>query len=77
VFVFTQRPAMERFGNDGWSFTGDADAAAAYGGEGITAGATANLGQGVFLYQLTEAGLALQAMVAGTKYWRYDELNDS
>jgi hypothetical protein len=27
------------------------------------------------IYTFTEAGIALQATVAGTKYWKDDELN--
>ena len=40
---------------------------AAVGGE-ITA-------SNVTIYQLTETGLALQATVKGTKYWKDDNLN--
>jgi hypothetical protein len=29
----------------------------------------------IVIYQLTEAGIALQATVGGTKYRKYDELN--
>ena len=75
IFVFTKRTPMRQFVDNGWSFKGDADAAAQYDEKGLGAGATANLGNGVYLYQLTKAGLALEAMVHGTKYWRYDELN--
>jgi hypothetical protein len=34
-----------------------------------------DVGPGIKLYQLTESGLALQATVQGTKYWKNDELN--
>jgi hypothetical protein len=30
---------------------------------------------GITIYQLTESGLALQATVKGTKYWKDDALN--
>jgi hypothetical protein len=29
----------------------------------------------ITIYQMTESGLALQATVNGTKYWKDDELN--
>jgi hypothetical protein len=29
----------------------------------------------IIIYQLTEAGVALQATIAGTKYWKDKELN--
>jgi hypothetical protein len=30
---------------------------------------------GITVYQLTKSGLALQATIKGTKYWKDDELN--
>ena len=30
---------------------------------------------GIRVYQLTESGLALQATIQGTKYWKDPELN--
>ena len=30
---------------------------------------------GITIYQLTETGVALQATIKGTKYWKDDELN--
>jgi hypothetical protein len=35
----------------------------------------ATLVQGVTVYQLTDQGLALQATLQGTKYWKNDDLN--
>jgi hypothetical protein len=34
-----------------------------------------SLGSGVDVYQLTKTGVALEAMVSGTKYWKDKELN--
>jgi hypothetical protein len=36
---------------------------------------TTGRGPGVNLYQLTENGLALQAIIQGTKYFKNDDLN--
>ena len=33
------------------------------------------MGEGVWLYQLTEKGLALELTVKGTKYYKDDDLN--
>ena len=45
------------------------------GGGSASERATASIGSGIEVYQLTENGLALRAGVAGTKYWKDDELN--
>ncbi len=75
VFVFHERDAMTNFVESGWDFSGQADAAAKStdkGGEGSAVGSVLN---GVSVYQLTETGLALQATLQGTKYWKSKKLN--
>jgi hypothetical protein len=49
----------------------------ASGGASGKAGAITkqSLGAGVDVYQLTKTGVALEAMVSGTKYWKDKELN--
>jgi len=74
VFVFRSRPALERFVNSGWEFGGHADAAAKAGDKGGAVGGEAVIDD-ITIYQLTETGLALQATVKGTKYWKDSELN--
>lgn len=70
VFVFDDVQVMEKFITSGWSFGGDADAAIKTESDGgvATSGAIA-VAPGVRVYQLTQNGLALSAMVTGTKYW--------
>ncbi len=74
VFIFHNRPTMERFIRSGWEFGGHADAAAKAGEKGGAAGGEA-LADGITIYQITKTGLALQATVKGSKYWSDDELN--
>lgn len=74
VFVFHDQATMVRFITSGWEFGGHADAAAKAGDKGAAAGGEV-LADNITIYQLTESGLALQATVKGTKYWRDDELN--
>jgi lipid-binding SYLF domain-containing protein len=74
VFIFHDRPTMERFISSGWEFGGHADAAAKASDKGAAVGGEI-LVDNITIYQLTESGLALQATVKGTKYWRDDELN--
>ncbi len=74
VFVFHDEATMNDFVNQGWAFGGQADAAAKAGDKGGAVGGEAIL-DGVSVYQLTESGLALQATIKGTKYWRDRRLN--
>lgn len=74
VFVFRDRGSLDRFVNSGWEFGGHADAAAKAGDKGAAVGGEALI-DGINIYQFTKSGLALQATVKGTKYWKDDELN--
>jgi lipid-binding SYLF domain-containing protein len=74
VFVFHNRESLQKFVNSGWEFGAHADAAAKAGDKGAAVGGEM-LVNGITVYQLTENGLALQATVKGTKYWKDDELN--
>lgn len=76
VFVFRTRKALERFIEHGWDFSGQADAAAKTGTKGGELSEAAAVMPGVKVYQLTESGLALQATLQGTKYWRDKSLNE-
>ncbi len=74
VFVFHDRATLERFINSGWEFGAHADAAAKASDKGAAVGGEV-LVDNITIYQLTESGLALEATVKGTKYWKDDELN--
>ncbi|MEE4658860.1 MAG: hypothetical protein V2J89_00225 [Halieaceae bacterium] len=75
VFVFHSRKALNNFIDYGWDFSGQADAAAKTTDKGVEGSAAGTVVNGVSVYQLTEAGLALQATLQGTKYWKSDKLN--
>jgi len=70
VFIFDDRAVLDKFLNSGWQFGAEADAAAKGGGAGAAASGAVGIAPGLRVYQLTENGLALQATVHGTKYWR-------
>ena len=74
VFIFHDKKTMDRFVNSGWEFGGHADAAAKASSKGAAVGGEV-LVDNISIYQLTETGLALQATVKGTKYWKDAELN--
>lgn len=74
VFVFHDQAALTDFLQRGWSFGGQADAAAKAGDMGGAVGGEAVF-ERVSIYQLTESGLALQATVKGTRFYQDPDLN--
>lgn len=75
VFIFHTDDAFNKFVDYGWDFSGQADAAAKSDDKGAEGSQVANLANGVSVYQLTKSGLALQATLQGTKYWKDKKLN--
>lgn len=75
VFVFTSRDALRRFTEHGWDASAQADAAAKSGNKGDAFAGALDVAPGIKLYQITEHGLALQATIQGTKYWRDKSLD--
>jgi len=75
VFVFTDRKVMQWFVEQGWDGSAQADAAAKAGRKGGAWAGAVDVAPGIKLYQITENGLALQATIQGTKYWKDGELN--
>ncbi len=71
VFLFETEQAFRSFVDKGWQADVSAQAAAA--DKGANAGATFK--NGVAYYQITDKGLMASAEIAGTKYWKNDELN--
>jgi len=78
IFVFDNQKAFDGFVNSGWDFGGQASAAAKTNPEkgGSMAGA-ASVSDGVWMYQLTDKGLALELTGKGTKYSKDKDLNKS
>jgi lipid-binding SYLF domain-containing protein len=77
VFVFTTPKAFANFVDHGWEANVQADAAAIADGKGGAVTGAVTVAPGMDLYQLTKNGLALQATIQGTKYYKDDELNPS
>jgi lipid-binding SYLF domain-containing protein len=75
VFVFHDEGTMNDFVENGWTFGGQADAAAIADDKGLGAVGGEAVIDNITIYQLTKTGLALQATVKGTKYWKDAELN--
>ena len=78
VFVFDSQKAFDGFVNSGWEFGGQADAAAKTSPEkGGSMQGAASVSEGVWMYQLTDKGIALEITAKGTKYSKDDDLNNS
>jgi len=74
IFIFKDRETMQKFIESGWEVGGHADAAAKADEKGAAIGGELLIDK-IKIYQLTQSGLALQATVKGTKYWKDDDLN--
>ncbi|HET8781563.1 MAG TPA: YSC84-related protein [Pyrinomonadaceae bacterium] len=75
IFVFETKEALEKFINSGWEFGGQTTAAAKTGDGGGSYQGAASVSEGVWMYQLTDKGLALELTGKGTKYFKDDDLN--
>ena len=75
VWVFETDAAYNNFVNSGWEFGAQATAAARKGEKGNAYQGAVAVAPGVWLYQLTEDGLALELTAKGTKYYKDGDLN--
>ena len=73
--LLDDQDAIEWFVEEGWQAGAQADAAAKHEDEGDALALAFDVAPGVYLYQMTESGLAAQATIQGTKYWADDDLN--
>jgi lipid-binding SYLF domain-containing protein len=75
IFVFDNAKALSNFINSGWSGSAQTDAAAKAGDKGAAYSGAVEVAPGVWVYQITKNGLALQLTLQGTKYYKDDDLN--
>lgn len=75
IFVFENSTVLNDFVESGWQLGGQATAAAKSGEEGEALAGAVSVSPGVWIYQLTDKGLALELTAKGTKYYKDDELN--
>ena len=77
VFVFATEKALNQFLDSGWSGSAQTDAAAKAGDKGAAYSGAVEVAPGVYVYQITKNGVALQLTLQGTKYYKDDDLNKS
>ena len=75
IWVFETQKALNDFINLGWDFGAKASAAAMVQNQGGMFSGAISVAPGVYLYQLTESGLAAELTVTGTKYLKDTDLN--
>jgi lipid-binding SYLF domain-containing protein len=75
VLIFKTEQMFNEFVDGDWEFGGHADATAKSNEKGAAAGGEMYVEDDIEIYQMTEAGIALQATVAGTYFREYAELN--
>ena len=75
VWVFEKPDALAKFVDSGFELGGQASAGAKAGEKGAAFQGALAVEPGVWLYQLTEKGVALELTAKGTKYYKDDDLN--
>lgn len=74
VLVFKKRQTLKDFLDKGWTFGGDAAAVAQIDGKG-GGGREIETKDGIVIYQVTKAGAIARGSIAGTRFWKDEELN--
>lgn len=75
VWVFQTETALNGFVNSGWELGTQATASAKYDDKGGGVAGAVAIAKDIWLYQLTDDGLAAEITAKGTKYYKDDELN--
>lgn len=75
IWVFENKKAFDQFINSGWELGAQATAAAQIKDVGGSYQGAIAVAPGVWLYQLTKNGLALELTAKGTKYYKDNDLN--
>jgi lipid-binding SYLF domain-containing protein len=75
VWVFASEGALNQFINSGWEAGAQTTASAKAAGKGDAYQGAISVSPGVWLYQITDSGLAVELTAKGTKYYKDDDLN--
>lgn len=75
IFIFQTDEALDTFQQEGWDFSAQADANLESESEGAGMETAVTAMPGTKIYQMTDAGVALQATLQGTKFWADKDLN--
>ncbi|MEQ1800877.1 MAG: YSC84-related protein [Gammaproteobacteria bacterium] len=75
VWVFQNKSDFDAFVSSGWELGAQAGATAKTGDKGGGLEGAVSIKPGVYLYQITDDGLAAELTAKGTKYYKDDDLN--
>ena len=75
VWVFASEDLLNKFINSGWETGGQATAGAKAGGKGDAYQGAIQVSNGVWIYQLTDTGVAVELTAKGTKYYKDGDLS--
>jgi lipid-binding SYLF domain-containing protein len=75
VWVFDTQQLLDQFVNSGWELGAQTTASAKMGNKGAGMAGAVAVSPGVWLFQITSDGLALELTAKGTKYYKDDDLN--
>lgn len=75
VFVFSTPTVLDEFVNQGWEFGGQVTAAAKSETEGAALAKAISIKPGIWMYQLTDKGVAAELTGKGSRFYMDDELN--
>lgn len=75
VMIFRKNHDLENFADNGWDVSGQAGATAQSGDQGGSISVIKSVDFDIITYELTRAGVALEATIDGLKFWRDDGLN--
>jgi lipid-binding SYLF domain-containing protein len=75
IWVFQNKSDFDAFVNSGWELGAQAGATAKTGDKGGGVEGAVSIKPGVYLYQITDDGLAAELTAKGTKYYKDDDLN--
>jgi lipid-binding SYLF domain-containing protein len=75
IWVFENQKDLTDFINSGWEFGAQSSVAAKAGDKGGAFAGAMSVKPGVWIYQLTDDGLALELTAKGTKYYKNKDLN--
>ena len=75
IFIFETVNSMQSFINQGWEFGASGSLSAAADSQGGMFTGSVSVSPGVFVYQITDTGLAAQITATGTRFFKDDALN--
>jgi len=75
IWVFETPQTLGTFINSGWELGGQTSVAAKAGEKGASIQGAMYVAPGIWVYQITDTGLALELTAKETKYYKDDDLN--